>query len=392
MLKNVKMKRMGGRGNVRAFTLVELLVVIAIIGILIALLLPAVQAAREAARRMQCTNNIKQLGLALHNYHDSNKAFPAGGYQIYFKTQAGPVFNNADYHFSGLIQLFAFIEQGARNDAINSMNLTDAQTTDEAQKPKPWATAQSAWADVGYPLCGNINGFLCPTDNTVSVSSNTSIAKTSYCKSLGDGITQSNSSITTAMKRGFFVRAASRTVFFNTMGSIADGTSNTIAISEAISGENNARAVKGNVVWVDSDDLQFNPLVACGASVLEPSDRTVYERSLTCIAQARTARLSDARLFHAFFNTVNPPNAPSCVRSNNDGPSNWGVLAASSKHTGGVNAGLVDGSVQFVSDTVNNVTSGIPSGYDPQEKTSGKSDFGIWGAYGSVDGGESVSL
>lgn len=102
-----------------AFTLVELLVVIAIIGILIALLLPAVQAAREAARRSQCTNNLKQLGLALHNYHDTNKQFPVN-------MLTGPAsesgctdtWNNGG-RGSVFVRLLPFVEQGAMFDKLN---------------------------------------------------------------------------------------------------------------------------------------------------------------------------------------------------------------------------------------------------------------------------------
>src|SRR5260370_13257447 len=90
-----------------AFTLVELLVVIAIIGVLVALLLPAVQTAREAARRMQCGNHIRQIGLALQNYHDVNSAFPPGA----FKGVCG-------YKMGWVVRVFPYLEQGARFEAI----------------------------------------------------------------------------------------------------------------------------------------------------------------------------------------------------------------------------------------------------------------------------------
>ncbi len=91
------------RGIPSGFTLVELLVVIAIIGILVALLLPAVQAAREAGRRTQCTNNLKQMGLALHNHHDSLRRFPPGG-------DRSPV---GGYGPSWMVHILPYIEQNS---------------------------------------------------------------------------------------------------------------------------------------------------------------------------------------------------------------------------------------------------------------------------------------
>jgi prepilin-type N-terminal cleavage/methylation domain-containing protein len=128
----------------RGFTLVELLVVIAIIGILIALLLPAVQAAREAARRMQCSNNMKQIALALHNYHDVHKTFPPRGF--FGAANTGPP--NLPYHHTWIGAILPFIEQQPLYDRVNR--------------------SLPVW---GQPIVGSsVPAIHCPSDSTAPAS------------------------------------------------------------------------------------------------------------------------------------------------------------------------------------------------------------------------------
>src|SRR3989304_5170621 len=121
-----------------AFTLVELLVVIAIIGVLVALLLPAVQAAREAARRMQCGNNLKQIGLSLHNYHDVFKSFP--GTYCGVPDAVNGAWSGETFRGSVKVRLLPFIEQSSMFDAIDFRRGTDWQTLPKNSAVPPSAS------------------------------------------------------------------------------------------------------------------------------------------------------------------------------------------------------------------------------------------------------------
>lgn len=282
----------------RAFTLVELLVVIAIIGILIALLLPAVQAAREAARRSQCTNNLKQIGLAMHNYHDTFKVFPYGYVEVNMTTRRRDCW---------MQRLMPFMELTAMLDTYESQNPqwimdTVPEVKDAQVGPLicPSDGSLPAFGGSGGPRAGG-NGFL---GNYVMCTGNEVMDFTADLR----GITYESSNTTFA--------------------DIKDGTSNTLLTSESV---RRGKAVTG---WGEPGSYWGGARWGgYGFTTLEPPNTTVSDQLYQCKDTAW-------------------PNAPcTSLTGTNDTR-----IYARSSHPGGVNVALADASVRFLGETIDLIT------------------------------------
>jgi prepilin-type N-terminal cleavage/methylation domain-containing protein/prepilin-type processing-associated H-X9-DG protein len=358
------------------FTLVELLVVIAIIGVLIALLLPAVQAAREAARRMQCTNNLKQLALSLHNYHDTHNSFPSNGHDLWKDGKV--LYGN---WISAFVDLLPFIEMTARYERFYGSG------------DHPLAPLFSNPATANEATRGPIAAFNCPSDGTnFCFAGDAKGAATNYVMSYGDTTWNTHILCTrtpTPIYRGVF----NGRYVWKTMGGITDGTSNTIVFSECIVAQN----AVDNRIGVGVAQIPKTT----GGHVNKPGTIAAYRGVNNQTTSAvNTGVGGRGQLFsmgagvYTGFSTILPPNSPNGSDSGGSPNSihdSASMMGAASNHSGGVNAGLCDGSVRFVSETINALSAGLTL-TDVDDPTTGPSPFGVWGAMGTIAGRESVSL
>jgi prepilin-type N-terminal cleavage/methylation domain-containing protein len=301
-----------------AFTLVELLVVIAIIGILIALLLPAVQAAREAARRSQCTNNLKQMGLALHNYHDRFNTFPMGTF--------------GQWYHSWMMAILPEVEQGAVFDKLVFHTLSGLPTVGAPNQAvlDRWTPA-FVWCPSSTSERLNVR-----TDaGTVRVSSASYIGISGACTSATDANDPTGRGRCVAGGQGY--ACANGTLVPNRIvriSDITDGTSNTIAVGESSAW---GRTTAGLDVEIRGS-AEWGCWAGCGAAAGPPESGGTYTwtaspwcRNVTTVRYAVNMRTQM---------TGNGGN-------HRDGTNN----SLHSNHPGGVNVLRGDAGVSFLSDT-----------------------------------------
>jgi prepilin-type N-terminal cleavage/methylation domain-containing protein/prepilin-type processing-associated H-X9-DG protein len=343
------------------FTLIELLVVIAIIAVLIALLLPAVQAAREAARRAQCINNLKQFGLAIHNYHQAAGSLPPGHF--------GTGWND----WSATVMLLPYVEQ---SQLYNTINFAASGILSPAA---PTTTGINATA-----MRAKINVLLCPSDIDRLTNA---YGHNNYYGNSGNAPESIFDNHGHKACNGLFASVNHENGQPNTnpvsFRDIIDGLSQTAAYSERVKGIGSSftgydkqrptsAEMSVNVDFAGTTNGSFNDAIpnayytACKATnPYLPSGKFNTSGSISS-----GEYWWDGHFETGLYNHIMMPNSWSCDDAANDWVNDAGASDVSSHHPGGVNVLMADGSVRFVKESVSPTT---------------------WWALGSRDGGEVVS-
>jgi prepilin-type N-terminal cleavage/methylation domain-containing protein len=404
----------------RGFTLVELLVVIAIIGVLAGLLLPAIQQAREAARRMSCSSNIRQFGIALLNYEYSFKLLPGMGTGWGLanpRTGMTQLTVDPDLPaFTGYVGMLPMMEQQVLFNQIDSGFTQTAPTTIVFLGYGMRATGGwvAPWSSnpIYAPCRTQVGFFRCPSDpGRMNPSSVNSHARVNYVFNMGDSIVGIDSaSIENTQVRGPFPRG-----FQMTLATVTDGTSNTVMFGEVSTARGQADAtfaaagpaanppVQGRAILIASSLTQAGQPSIGVAECRQTVRGGIYPTPTTgtiTFSEAQGATWLRARATFIGFQTIIGPNGASCGLSSAAGTR---INTAGSYHFGGAHVVTFDNSVKFIPneiDTTNPTPGATPADYvapgrngnNQTTNWNSPSPFGVWGALGTSGSGDDVGV
>lgn len=306
----------------RGFTLIELLVVIAIIAILIALLLPAVQQAREAARRSECRNKLKQIGLAMHNYHDSHNRLPPGAI---FKGTGNPPENGRDANWGAtwVIMVLPYLDQAPLYNQYNSSLLARSGATNAVNNS---VTRQKL--DI-------LNCPSHPPINTLLTQDFDGFAKGTYAANAGAGRFLSLADFNASNLRGPFSVIRQKGA---NLSEFLDGASNSVLAGEIVKVDSTGDD-RGAWGWCTGPMFCGRTSCNAGSRILPPNAKS-SANDVDCTP----------------YSTNDTANIIFNWRSNPDATGASGGAASRSFHVGGVHLLLGDGAVRFVSENVNSAT------------------------------------
>ena len=385
------------------FTLVELLVVIAIIGVLIALLLPAVQAAREAARRMSCSNNFKQIGLGIHNYHAAYDQLPIHGVGPTNETNNSSTASQSNtgtgftrVELSYLVGLLPFVEQQAMWETISNPLTEDDGDIWPAFGPRATQGNYPPWAT-------NVPTYRCPSDPGQGLPS---LGRTNYAACTGDSFYNGEHGVTIWASMRWNYESHRRTMERARCGmrgmfiprksmkfrDCLDGLSSTIMAGEIMTdiGDRDIRT-HASTNNGGSEAVANNPKTCEDMGQIDPLRPTFWDPGYMPLGQPISRRGYRWAIFHQLqcqVNTILAPNREICLAGHVD---THGVVPPSSRHQGGVHVLMGDGAVKFITESVEAGNSRTPmvycdiagSGADSVTPSGSKSPYGLWGALGT---------